>query len=72
MELEDLPKTLLAKHPELAQIDDAIRAHLAGKTIEDHCPLCDRLLVVTEVPETGALWVTCGSGCTAYHEHYQR
>ena len=71
MGLEDIPKTLLAKHPELAQIDEAITAHLAGKPIEARCPTCDRLLVVTEVPETGELWVTCGNGCTAYHEHYK-
>ena len=72
MGLDDIPKTLVAQHPELAQVDEAIRAHLTGKTIEARCPTCDRFLVVTEVAEASALWVTCGSGCTAYREHYQR
>ena len=72
MRPEDIPKTLLEKYPQLVQIDEAIRAHLARETIDTRCPTCDRLLVVTEVSETGGLWVACGNGCTAYHEHYGR
>lgn len=53
MTQDDIPKTLLAKHPELVQIDEAIRAHQAGKSIEARCPTCDQLLVVEEVPVTG-------------------
>jgi len=69
---EDIPKTLLDKHPELAQIDAAIRAYLAGEPIDARCPKCGNTLNVKEVPETGELWVTCGNGCTVYHERYKR
>ena len=69
---DEIPASLLAKHPELAQINEAIKAYRAGEPVTARCPTCDKALTVTEVPETGELWVTCGTGCTTYRERYRR
>jgi hypothetical protein len=69
MEEDDIPASLLARHLELAQINAAIKAYHAGEPFTARRPTCGG---VTKVPEAGALWVTCGTGCTKYREHYKR
>jgi hypothetical protein len=66
-----IPDSVLARHPELLQIAEALEAHRAGRAVNARCPTCGRVLAVTEYPEIGSRWVTCDTGCTKYHERYK-
>ena len=68
MEPTSIPKRLFAKHPELAQIHEALDAYFEGKPIIVKCPTCGELLKVTEIKATHSLWVTCPNGHIKYHE----
>jgi hypothetical protein len=71
MAVQTIPEEILAKHPEMAPIFEALVAYSEGRRVTSHCPKCTHLLVVTDIPEAGSRWVTCDSGCTSYHEKYQ-
>ncbi len=71
VELETIPPTILAKHPELAAISEAIAAHREGRAITAQCPTCDEILIVTDDAGIGSLWVTCGTLCTQFHLKYE-
>ena len=68
MSLATMPEAILAKHPELEPIFEALSAYHQGQSITACCPKCGQLLVVTDVPAASALWVTCELGCTSYRE----
>lgn len=72
MSVEDLPPALLAKHPELREVGEALRAHAKGQPITTRCPKCGALITVTEVPETGALLVACGKGHVLFRANRTR
>lgn len=71
MAVQTIPDQVLAKHPEMEQVFDALMAHSEGGVVKARCPKCNHLLVVTDLPEAGSRWVTCDSGCTSYHEKYK-
>jgi hypothetical protein len=66
-----IPDSVLAEHPELRQIAEALAAHRGGRPVTSTCPTCGHVLVVTDYPEIGSRWVTCDTGCTKYHEKYE-
>ena len=68
MSLATMPEAILAKHPELVPIFEALSAYHQGRPITARCPKCDQLLVVTDVPAASARWVTCEASCTSYRE----
>lgn len=59
---QDIPPAVLTRHPELRQVEEALNAHRAGRAVTARCPDCDAPLVVTEVPATGMLVVSCPDG----------
>lgn len=67
MDLEGLPASIRAKHPEAVQIAEALRQHASGVPVTARCPVCDQVLVVTEIPEIGSTWVRCPNGHVNYH-----
>ena len=67
MDLDGVPPGILAKHPDLVEIAAALDSYREGRPVEATCPTCHRKLSVTAIPETGELWVICGTGCTSYH-----
>jgi hypothetical protein len=71
MAVQTIPEQVLAKHPEMEQVFDALMAYSEGGEVKARCPKCNHLLVVTDLPEAGSRWVTCDSGCTSYHEKYK-
>lgn len=71
MVVQTIPDAVLAKHPEMAQVFDALLAYSEGRKVTARCPKCAHVLAVTEVPEVGARWVTCDTGCTSYREKYE-
>ncbi len=60
MALEGIPAAILSKHPELAQVTEALNAYYQGRAVTARCGECGEPLTVTEVEETGEIWVTCG------------
>lgn len=64
--IDDIPESILKKHPELIQIGEAIEAYSLGLPITVCCPHCGQVLTVVEVEAANALWVSCGEGCTAF------
>jgi len=71
MAVQTIPDRVLAEHPEMAPVFEALIEYSEGREISTRCPRCDHRLVVTDLPEVGSRWVTCDSGCTSYHEKYQ-
>ncbi len=63
---EDIPAALLARFPELAAVDEALRQHHAGQPVTARCGKCGAPLEVVDVPETGALVVLCPNGDTNF------
>ena len=70
MVVQTIPDEILAKRPELASIFAALMSYRKGQPVRARCPKCEQVLVVTDVPEAGARWVTCDTGCTSYRESY--
>ncbi len=65
-----IPKALLNKHPELAQVAAALAAYQAGKDVITSCGVCGEGLIVEEFSEIGVLVVTCPCGCTHYRTRW--
>jgi hypothetical protein len=70
MAVKTVPDVVLAKHPELVFVFEALMAYSEDRPISAHCAECGHVLTVTDIPEVGALWVTCKTGCTSYRERY--
>jgi len=66
--LEGIPTSILSKHPELAPVMEALDAYDQGHPVTARCGECGELLTVTEVKETGEVWVMCGTK-TLYRAH---
>jgi len=71
MVVQPIPDPVLAELPEMSSVFEALIEYRQGREVITRCPKCDRLIVVTNLPEVGSLWVTCDTGCTSYHEKYQ-
>jgi hypothetical protein len=59
---EGFPPDLLARHPELELVQEALTAHREGRPVTVRCPRCGGQLTVQEIPETGTLLVACANG----------
>ncbi|MBB1487132.1 hypothetical protein [Oceanospirillum sediminis] len=57
-----IPKALLARYPQLAQIGAAIEQYQSGKALSVSCPQCHSVLKVTENRQAGSLTVSCSCG----------
>ncbi len=68
MALEGIPTAILSKHPELVQVMEALDAYDQGHPVTTRCGECGEPLTVTEVKETGEVWVMCGTKAL-YREH---
>ena len=62
----EIPKALLARHPELAEVARVLTAYRQGQSLEVPCRRCGGPVRVTEVAVTGALVVACDTGCTLF------
>jgi len=61
MALEGIPTGILSKHPELALVTEALDAYYHGRPVTTRCAECGEPFTVTEVEETGEVWVRCGT-----------
>jgi hypothetical protein len=60
---------VLAAHPTLKQITEALLAHAEGLPVTARCLTCDTVLKVVDLTEVESLYVTCTDGCSNYREH---
>lgn len=67
-----IPTGILAKHPELAMISQALEEYRNGLEITAKCNVCQSTLRVEELAEIGTTWVICDKGCTNYRENYEK
>jgi hypothetical protein len=63
---EEIPADLLAKHPALAAVAQALRQNHAGDQVTARCVKCGATLELVDVPETGVLVVLCPNGDTYF------
>lgn len=71
MSKSDIPEAILAKHPELARVEEALNSYREGTPIAARCAICDQPLTLTEIDATGELWITCATGCTSFRARRQ-
>jgi len=60
---------VLANHPALREIIEALAARVEGREPLAQCPTCQTSLVILDLPEAESLYVTCSGGCSNYREH---
>jgi hypothetical protein len=65
---QGIPDAILAKHPELIRIGEALQSYMRGEPVVAHCLLCEEPLTVTYIEATATTWVTCPNNCTFYHD----
>jgi hypothetical protein len=63
---DEIPKSILAQHPELAAVGDAIARWRGGQQVTATCMRCGSTLVVEQVEEVGVLVVRCPNGDTFF------
>jgi hypothetical protein len=63
---DEIPPGILKRHPELVAVGEAIEQNRRGESITARCNKCGSTLEVTEVPEVGALVVTCPQGHVSF------
>lgn len=63
---DELPPALLAKHPELAAVGEALAQIRDGKAVTARCVKCGKQLLVEDVAATGTLVIRCPDGHTFF------
>lgn len=71
MDIEGIPASILAKHPEMIQISEALTSYCENRPITTQCPECGQVLAVTDLPEIGSQWVQCPNGHINFHTRYK-
>lgn len=66
MSSDEIPPALLAKHPELVAVEEALEQMRDGKPVTAVCVTCKRVLEATELSEIGTLVILCAGGCTSF------
>ncbi len=66
MSSEKISEALLARHPELVQVNEVLTAYDEGSQASFHCSICGQPLTITHMEATNGLWVTCSEGCTTF------
>ena len=69
---DEIPPALLAKHPELVAVGEALEQFRDGKAVTARCLKCDKPLVAEEVEATGALVIRCPAGHTFFRARRRR
>ena len=66
LDSEEKEAALLAKHPELAAVGEALRQIRAGEPVTATCATCGNVLVADALETTGALVIRCPDGHTSF------
>lgn len=63
---DEIPPALLAKHPELVAVGEALEQLRDGKPVTARCLKCDKPLSAENVEATGVLVIRCPDGHTFF------
>jgi hypothetical protein len=67
----EIPKAVLARYPQIQQIEEAIRRYKAGGHGPDiHCTICNGSIDVLELDEIGVMQVSCPNKCTYFRSRW--
>ena len=64
MPIDEIPKAILERVPQVAEIVQVLDAHREGRTVDVRCRVCGTPVTLIEVAATNALVVSCEKGCT--------
>ena len=64
MPIDEIPKAILERTPQMAEIVEVLDAHREGRTVDVRCRICGTQVKLIEVEATNTLVVTCEKGCT--------
>jgi hypothetical protein len=64
MPIDEIPKALLERTPQLAEIHQVLDAHREGRPVDVRCRVCGTPVTLVEVAATHTLVVACENGCT--------
>jgi hypothetical protein len=70
MDEENIPRSIVAKYPQVIEIEAALRQYQQGQPITMRCRVCHELLRVSDLKQIGSLWVLCPNGCSRMHLKY--
>lgn len=62
--IDEIPKAILERTPQMAEIVEVLDAHREGRTVDARCRVCGTPVTLVEVAATNALLVSCEKGCT--------
>lgn len=63
---DEIPPAILAKHPELAAVGEALEQWRGGEPVTARCLECNQVLRVEDVEATHTLVVSCPAGHTSF------
>jgi len=64
MLIDEIPKAILERTPQMAEIVQVLDAHREGRTVDVRCRVCGTPVTLVEVAATNTLLVSCENGCT--------
>ncbi len=64
MPIDEIPKVVLERTPQMAEIVQVLDAHREGRIVDVRCRVCGTPVTLVEVAATHTLLVSCEKGCT--------
>jgi translation initiation factor 2 beta subunit (eIF-2beta)/eIF-5 len=64
MSIDEIPKAILERTPQMAEIVQVLDAHREGRSVDVRCRVCGTPVTLVEVEATNTLLVSCEKGCT--------
>jgi hypothetical protein len=64
MPIDEIPKAILERTPQMAEIVQVLDAHREGRSVDVRCRICGTPVTLVEVAATNTLVVSCEKGCT--------
>jgi hypothetical protein len=64
MPSDEIPKAILERTPQMAEIAQVLDAHREGRSVDVRCRVCGTPVTLIEVAATNTLLVSCEKGCT--------
>ena len=64
MPRDEIPKAILERTPQLAEIDQVLDAYREGRSVDVRCRVCGTAVTLVVVAATNTLLVSCEKCCT--------
>ena len=64
MPIDEIPKAILERTPQVAEIAQVLDAHREGRSADVRCRVCGTAVTLVVVAATNTRVVSCEKGCT--------